>query len=100
MKSVVELTGRTELSSIHKKKKKTMVLGGETAAPYRPQRDLSSPVTLLDVDEALMLAGFGRHQLLLFAVCGLGWSADVGELRLIGFLLRGDTLGWQVKARV
>ena len=66
-----------------------------------------------------------RHQLLLFVVCGLGWSvralptaappsapcdnrsrlshppfiqADVGELRLIGFLLQGDTLGWQVSA--
>ena len=56
------------------------------------------PQVTLGADAALDLAGFGRHQQLLFVVCGLGWSADVGELRLIGFLLQGDVLGWQVSA--
>ena len=65
--------------------------------PERHQQGAKRP-TVLDVDEALDLAGFGRHQLWLFVVCGLGWSADVGELRLIGFLLQGNTLGWQVSA--
>lgn len=54
------------------------------------------PPKFLDVDTALDLAGFGQHQRWLFVVIGLGWSPDVGELRLIGFLLQGDVLGWQV----
>ena len=34
----------------------------------------------------------------LFILCGFGWSADVGEIRLIGFLLDGHTLEFELTA--
>lgn len=52
----------------------------------------------LSVEEALDLAGFGAFQWRLFVVCGLGWSADVAEIRLIGFLLNEGVLGWRTTA--
>ena len=57
-----------------------------------------SPAAALGVEEALDLAGFGAFQWRLFVICGLGWSADVGEIRLIGFLLKEHTLGWETSA--
>jgi putative MFS transporter len=50
------------------------------------------------VEEALDRAGFGAFQWRLFVICGLGWSADVGEIRLIGFLLKEGTLEWETSA--
>ena len=41
-----------------------------------------SPAAALGVEEALDLAGFGAFQWRLFVICGLGWSADVGEILL------------------
>jgi putative MFS transporter len=55
---------------------------------------MTAPV--LSIEKALDKAGFGAFQIKLFVLCGLGWSADVGEIRLIGFLLDGHTLEFEL----
>ena len=52
--------------------------------------------TVITIEQALDAAGFGPFQMKLFVLCGLGWSADVGEIRLIGFLLDGHTLEFEL----
>lgn len=52
--------------------------------------------TVITIEQALDAAGFGPFQIKLFVLCGLGWSADVGEIRLIGFLLDGHTLEFEL----
>ena len=52
--------------------------------------DPPPPSPVLNIETALDRAGFGPFQYRLFVLCGLGWSADVGEIRLIGFLLDGN----------
>lgn len=55
-----------------------------------------APLPVLNIEKALDRAGFGPFQYRLFVLCGLGWSADVGEIRLIGFLLDGHTLEFEL----
>jgi MFS family permease len=57
---------------------------------------MASGARTLSIEKALDAAGFGPFQMKLFVLCGLGWSADVGEIRLIGFLLDGHTLEFEL----
>jgi MFS transporter, putative metabolite:H+ symporter len=50
--------------------------------------------TTISFEEAINHVGFGRFQIKLLILCGLGWAADAMEVLLISFALPAITLEW------
>lgn len=48
----------------------------------------------LSYDQAIQEVGFGRFQVKLMVVCGLGWAADAMEVLLIAFILPAISEEW------
>ena len=53
---------------------------------------------ILTLDEAIDRAGFGRFQIKLMIICGLGWAADAMEVLLIAFALPAISQEWNFTA--
>lgn len=51
-------------------------------------------VTTMSFDHAIERAGFGRFQIKLMILCGLGWAADAMEVLLISFALPAIAEEW------
>jgi MFS transporter, putative metabolite:H+ symporter len=50
--------------------------------------------TAISFDDAIQAVGFGRFQIKLMIICGLGWAADAMEVLLIAFVLPAVGAEW------
>lgn len=50
------------------------------------------------VDEALLLLGFGRFQVLLLAYAGIGWISEAMEMMLLSFVGPAVQLEWDLSS--
>jgi len=49
---------------------------------------------LMLVDEVIDEIGFGRYQIFLMALCGLGWAADIMDLQMLSYLIPTLSREW------
>ncbi|CAN6444897.1 unnamed protein product [Victoria cruziana] len=60
---------------------------------------MAAEVSTYTVDDALLVLGFGKFQMLLLAYAGMGWAADAMEVMLLSFVGPAVKLEWELSPR-
>ena len=70
-------------------------VGGEVEMSRQDSGDVASGDSTSDlvgektflVDEVIDMVGFGRYQMQLMFLCGLGWATDIMDLQMLSYLI-------------